>query len=72
MSYLSLDPKAKHKIVRGQWGKKLKGISLQEILKMFRKTPTHKKRISLQSPLLQYQTRGQGDPRRILEEVIGY
>ena len=33
-----LGPKAKHEITRGQWGKELKGISLQEFLKLFKKT----------------------------------
>ena len=34
----ALGPKAKHEIMRGQWGKKLKDISLQELLKLFKKT----------------------------------
>ena len=34
----ALGPKAKHEIMRGQWGKELKDISLQELLKMFEKT----------------------------------
>ena len=33
-----MGPKAKHEIMRGQWGKKLKDISLQELLKLFKKT----------------------------------
>ena len=31
-------PKAKHEIMRGQWGKELKDISLQELLKLFKKS----------------------------------
>ena len=34
----ALGPKAKHEIMRGQWGKELKDISLQELLKLFKKT----------------------------------
>ena len=34
----ALGPKAKHKIMRGQWRKELKDISLQELLKLFKKT----------------------------------
>ena len=34
----ALGPKAKHEIIRGQWGKELKNISLQELLKLFKKT----------------------------------
>ena len=33
----ALGPKAKHEIIRGQWGRELKGISLQELLKLFKK-----------------------------------
>ena len=34
----ALGPKAKHEIMRHQWGKELKDISLQELLKLFKKT----------------------------------
>ena len=34
----ALGPKAKHEITRGQWGKELRDISLQELLKLFKKT----------------------------------
>ena len=34
----ALGPKTKHEILRGQWGKELKDISLQELLKLFKKT----------------------------------
>ena len=34
----ALGPKAKHEIIRGQWGKKLKDIDLPELLKLFKKT----------------------------------
>ena len=34
----ALGPKAKHEILRGQWGKELKYISLQELLRLFKKT----------------------------------
>ena len=34
----ALGPKAKHEIMRGQWGKELKDISLQELLRLFKKT----------------------------------
>ena len=33
-----LGPKAKHEILRGQWGKELKDNSLQELLRLFKKT----------------------------------
>ena len=34
----ALGPKAKHKIMRGQWAKELKDIDLPELLKLFKKT----------------------------------
>ena len=34
----ALGPKAKHEIMRGQWGRKLKDVDLSEILKLFKKT----------------------------------
>ena len=34
----ALGPKAKHEIMRGQWGRELKDINLQELLKLFKKT----------------------------------
>ena len=34
----ALGPKAKHEIMRGQWGKELKDIDLPEMLKLFKKT----------------------------------
>ena len=34
----ALVPKAKHEIMRGQWRKELRDISLQELLKLFKKT----------------------------------
>ena len=34
----ALGPKAKHKIMRGQWGRELKDVDLQELLKLFKKT----------------------------------
>ena len=34
----ALGPKAKHEIMRGQWGKELKDIDLPELLKFFKKT----------------------------------
>ena len=34
----ALGPKTKYEIMRGQWGKELKDISLQELLKLFKKT----------------------------------
>ena len=33
-----LRPKAKHEIMRDQWGRELKDINLQELLKLFKKT----------------------------------
>ena len=34
----ALGPKAKHEIMRGQWGRELKDVNLQELLKLFKKT----------------------------------
>ena len=34
----ALGPRAKHEITRGQWGKELEDISLQELLRLFKKT----------------------------------
>ena len=34
----ALGPKAKHEILRGQWGKELKDIDLPELLKLCKKT----------------------------------
>ena len=34
----ALGPKAKHEIMRGQWGRELKDANLQELLKLFKKT----------------------------------
>ena len=34
----ALGPKAKHEIMRGQWGKELKDIDLPELLKLLKKT----------------------------------
>ena len=34
----ALGPKAKHEIMRGQWGKELKDIDLPELLKLIKKT----------------------------------
>ena len=34
----ALGPKPKHEIMRGHWGKELKDISLQELLRLFKKT----------------------------------
>ena len=34
----ALGPKARHEIMRGQWGKELKDIDLPEMLKLFKKT----------------------------------
>ena len=34
----ALGPKAKHEIMRGQWGKELKDIRLQDFLRIFKKT----------------------------------
>ena len=34
----ALDPKAKHEIMRGQWGRELKDVDLSELLKLFKKT----------------------------------
>ena len=34
----ALGPKAKHEIMRGQWGRELKDVDLPELLKLFRKT----------------------------------
>ena len=33
----ALGPKAKHEIFRGQWGRELKDVGLQELLKLFKK-----------------------------------
>ena len=34
----ALGQKAKHEIMRGQWGRELKDVSKQELLKLFKKT----------------------------------
>ena len=34
----ALGPKAKHEIMRGQWGKEPKDISLKHLIKLFKKT----------------------------------
>ena len=34
----ALGPKAKHKIMRGQWGRELKDVNLSELLTLFKKT----------------------------------
>ena len=34
----ALWPEAKHEIMRGQWGRELKDVDLQELLKLFKKT----------------------------------
>ena len=34
----AMDPKAKHEIMRGQWGRELKDVNIQELLKLFKKT----------------------------------
>ena len=34
----ALGPKAKHEIMRGQWGRELKDVNNQELLKLFKKT----------------------------------
>ena len=34
----ALGPEAKHEIMRGQWGRELKDVKIQEILKLFKKT----------------------------------
>ena len=34
----ALGPKAKHEIMRGQWGRELKDVDLQKLLKLFKKT----------------------------------
>ena len=34
----ALGPKAKHEIMRGQWGRELKDVHLSELLKLFKKT----------------------------------
>ena len=34
----ALGPKAKHEIMRGQWGRELKAVDLSELLKLFKKT----------------------------------
>ena len=34
----ALGPKAKHEIMRGQWGRELKNVDLSELLKLFKKT----------------------------------
>ena len=34
----ALGPKTKHEIMRGQWGRELKEVGLQELLKLFKKT----------------------------------
>ena len=36
----ALGPKAKHEIMRGQWGREIKEVGLQELLKFFKKTFT--------------------------------
>ena len=33
-----LSPKAKHKIMRGQWGREIKDINLPDLLTLFKKT----------------------------------
>ena len=35
---LALGPKAKHEIMRGQWGRELRDVDLPELLKLFKKT----------------------------------
>ena len=34
----ALGPKAKHEMLRGQWGRELKNVDLQKLLKLFKKT----------------------------------
>ena len=34
----ALGPKPKHEIMRGQWGRELKCVKIQELLKLFKKT----------------------------------
>ena len=34
----AIGPKAKHEIMRGQWGRELKDVDLSELLKLFKKT----------------------------------
>ena len=34
----ALGPKAEHEIMRGQWGRKLKDVNIQELLKQYKKT----------------------------------
>ena len=34
----ALDPKAKHEIMKGQWGRELKDVDLSQLLKLFKKT----------------------------------
>ena len=34
----ALGPKAKHEIIRGQWGRELKDVNIREILKQSKKT----------------------------------
>ena len=36
--FWALGPKAKHEVTRGQWGRELKDVNLQELKKMFQKT----------------------------------
>ena len=36
--HIALGPKAKHEIMRGQWGRELKHVDLSELLKLFKKT----------------------------------
>ena len=35
---MNLGPKAKHEIMRGQWGRELEDVNLSELLKLFKKT----------------------------------
>ena len=54
----ALGPKAKHEIMRGQWGREIKDVKLPELLALFtKKISPGKKCLPQQGPIFQYEAR---------------
>ena len=54
----ALGPKAKHEIMRGQWGREIKDVKLPELLTLLKKNISPgKKRLPQQGPIFQYEAR---------------
>ena len=69
----ALGPKAKHEIMRGQWGRELKDVKLPELLTLFKRNlPPSEKCIPQQGTFFQHETGGKRDPGRILEKAGGH